>query len=305
MSLARNTPSLRAPVGYACRQPYQPYTPGAPLVSTANVHSVQDLTDAAGVLAVDLPCHMCAYNLRGLMPSGGCPECGASVALSLRGDLLRFCEPAWLERLARGARCAFVAILLSFVIGGLGLIVWIYGAWLITSPDPSGLGEHRYGLARRMARFSLLIYVGGTVLLLPLSVTTPSMVVARAAMALAPVLSIVILVGHFAMLSYLMRIAARIPDAALARQARVLLYASGISMAAAMVAIVGLIVGGWIWGQHVLVAALVLILPALLAALVLAILYMVLLHRLSQTFGQQAGLAREYWEDHIVLQEAQ
>ncbi len=52
----------------------------------------------------DTMCLKCGYNLRGLVSSGACPECGTSTGLSLRGNLLRFGDPAWVASLAGGGR---------------------------------------------------------------------------------------------------------------------------------------------------------------------------------------------------------
>lgn len=44
---------------------------------------------AADVLDRNLPCDGCRYNLRGLEPSGRCPECGLDIASSLAADARR------------------------------------------------------------------------------------------------------------------------------------------------------------------------------------------------------------------------
>jgi hypothetical protein len=76
-----------------------------------------DHTDNQGAIAIDLPCLQCGYNLRGLDPAGRCPECGADIALSTRGDLLRFANPDWLRRVKLGADLMLATILLSLVLG--------------------------------------------------------------------------------------------------------------------------------------------------------------------------------------------
>ncbi len=45
--------------------------------------------DTAIRIARDVSCLTCGYNLRSLLPDQTCPECGAAVAESLRGDQLR------------------------------------------------------------------------------------------------------------------------------------------------------------------------------------------------------------------------
>lgn len=37
-------------------------------------------------LRSDLPCRACGYNLRGLVTSGRCPECGTAIGFSLHGE---------------------------------------------------------------------------------------------------------------------------------------------------------------------------------------------------------------------------
>jgi len=66
-----------------------------------------------GALAADVPCRRCAYNLRGLRPERRCPECGTPIGRSIVGDLLEYCDPDWVARLARGA----TIVLWSFLIG--------------------------------------------------------------------------------------------------------------------------------------------------------------------------------------------
>jgi hypothetical protein len=49
-----------------------------------------------GAIAVDLPCAICSYNLKGQSAGGVCPECGRPVARTLNEDL-RLADPGWLR----------------------------------------------------------------------------------------------------------------------------------------------------------------------------------------------------------------
>ncbi len=110
-------------------------------------------------------CLLCGYNLRTLSREGQCPECGAAVGRSLHGDLLRYCDPDWLARIAKGLSLIvwMIIILLACVVlaleasmGGEGLLIvalivipvymaagfgLVVGTWLFTTPEPNRLGH--------------------------------------------------------------------------------------------------------------------------------------------------------------------
>lgn len=115
--------------------------------------------DEQGALADDFDCKKCAYNLRGLCEDGRCPECGTPVGLSTQGDLLRFADPDWLDKVERGLRIILWMILLGILAGVVSAIFsasiksvvrefvsflaalgGFYGVWLMTMPDPSRIG---------------------------------------------------------------------------------------------------------------------------------------------------------------------
>lgn len=130
-----------------------------------------DILDAAGVVQGDCPCRRCGYNLRGLHGNRRCPECGTAIGLSVLGDLLRFANAEWLAQLIRGVRLIFAgivaAVFLNYVcvealtggasvlaelVDSAGALILLGGAWMVTMPDPSGLGEAQYGRVRRFIR---------------------------------------------------------------------------------------------------------------------------------------------------------
>ncbi len=100
--------------------------PPSPHAIAPPVTTVDD--EGRHVLAVDVPCIQCGYNMRGLDRETVCPECGGAVERSLHGRQLRFAEPRWLSRLRVGTLLWILGSLLTF-----GRLVCSYlGAWLLS-----------------------------------------------------------------------------------------------------------------------------------------------------------------------------
>jgi hypothetical protein len=285
-----------------------------------------DMLDSAGTLSQDVKCRRCGYNLRGLHHAGRCPECGTPVGLSCHGDLLRFADPLWLDKLARGALLIVWGVLISIVVrvgggtilaltgapmltpmlGVLASIVGLYGAWLLTEPDPSGIGEDRYVSDRRIVRFALATGIGAQVLQLVMPMTHtmpmtyfPLMMVVSVLVVLAGLIGIV---GEFAKLTYFHKLALRIPDIVLSRRARKLRWAMAITLGSIVVlgglaAALGL--SGGTTGLRLLgpgVAGLACLAGVGgIAYLIVALLVLILTYRLSKEFRRQAQIARMTW----------
>jgi len=310
-----------APLGYAGPpvgpQP-APLAPAIPLVP--------GLVDAAGRVAGDVPCRKCSYNLRGQEAGGRCPECGAPVGVALHGPVLRYGDPEWVRKLARGAAFVFWGIIVALVVGFVsvfvsmaagpligplfyfaGGLVYLYGAWVLTEPDPSGSGEDRYGTVRKIIRVTLLVSLaqGFFSALTQRSIAAPGLAAALGMGSVA--MEFVGVVGDFATLSYLGRLAERIPDPALASRAQLLFWGYGSTRAVSVVArgastllglfiprgaAAGLPAAGTV-GVYMGLGCLSL--ATLVGMLVFGIMYLVFLYRLQVEFDRQAEYARMVW----------
>jgi len=267
------------------------------------------LLDPAGAIGADVPCRRCNYNLRGLSPEGKCPECGVLVDVSIRGDLLRYSDPTWLDRLALGLKytlwgalvllvCATLnGVLMSAtslidesagaVIGFLGGLLGIYGAWLLTSPEPGRMVAERYATDRRVVRICLIIGLARSPATVLGGVAAVPEIVSMALMTVSAIASLADLVGLYAKLRYLEKLALRAPEPKLAGNARWLRW--GLVIAGGSLIPLGVV--GALVPQMLCVIA-----GPFVAIFVLSIAVMVLYFRLMRVFRLQAEFARAIWE---------
>lgn len=280
--------------------------------------SVPGLFDERGEIIVDHECKKCGYNLRGLREDGRCPECGTPIGLSTTGDLLRFADPEWVEKVARGLKIILWMILVGLIAGilsaGLGAaigeeagtvlmflvqLISFYGVWLMTEPDPSGIGEDPNINARKLIRITLVVGLLNSPLQFALSaldLPTTGVVLLGLIMLLV---GLVGLVGEFAKFIYYERLANRIPEASLAGRARFLKWAFTITLGLMVVvgsvaAIFGATAPAGAPGAGIVVIS-CLALPAGLALLVFGVMTLFLLLRLRKAIAEQARVARATW----------
>ncbi|HEV8377755.1 MAG TPA: hypothetical protein VGP99_02815, partial [Tepidisphaeraceae bacterium] len=134
--------------------------------------------DEYGNVNADVACRGCSYNVRGQHQDGKCPECGTPVGLSLRGNLLAYSDPAWVDKLLKGIDLILWGLLASLIAGVFAIIITIamgpraqpfiqviailasgvgfIGAWLLTTPDPGTEEQSQIVTARKLIRFTLL-----------------------------------------------------------------------------------------------------------------------------------------------------
>jgi hypothetical protein len=192
-------------------------------------------------------------------------------------------------------------------VGLAGGLVYLYGAWLMTEPDPSGIGEDRYGTVRKIIRVTLLIGLAQNVFA---ALTQRNFVAPGAAVALgvaAAFAGLVGVVGNFATLRYLQRLAERIPHPGHASRAELLFWGYGTTRAVMVVvgglsAVAGLFApraaggtmpGGGMIGLFMGLGCLSF--AAFVAVVVFGVMFLVLLYRLQMEFDRQAEYARIVW----------
>jgi hypothetical protein len=278
----------------------------------------------AEVMMADAACRRCRYNLRGLPFDGRCPECGTPVAYSTRGDFLCFSEPAWAATLQRGTLLLLIGLLvliagavvgsaerapghrlgmIGAVVGFAGHLFYVAGGWLLTTPDPGGLCEDQYGTSQRLIRFAVVVGLADKIVGFARQTQAFPPAAYLAITLLGSAATLVSLVGLFATLTYLSKLARRIPDDALADRARTVMWGIGVPygvIAVGTIVTVLMMLGS---GQPRARGGRS---PALLAfgcvgglsalvLLVFGVIYLVLLGRLARRFGEQAAIARATW----------
>jgi hypothetical protein len=241
------------------------------------------------------------------------------VRVSLRGPLIRYSDPNWVDTLRRGINLiifgviatilgVFVAAFLS--VGGSPLLAMVLmfgadllivaGSWLLTAPDPSGIGEDAYGVSRKVIRITLIIRVVNnlTSFLERTGGIDPG--IRQMLVAVGAIAQIAGVVGFVAMLNYLGKLADRIPDDYLSARANFLKWAIGTcyvivigfgAVAALAVrsagkpsAALGSVIG---LGCIVMIAG--------IALLVFGIMYLFFLDKLNKQLREQSELAKRSW----------
>lgn len=240
------------------------------------------------------------------------------------GDLLQYSDPRFVETLERGVRLMLWGLLISFVfafISGLGAgllagspariifqilpivgnIVMIVGLWMLTEPDPSGIGEDRYGRIRTLVRLTIIIGAIYQVLTIAMQLAGALPPPVRAALMTVLVIAAIFQVAAiFAQLEYLRRLALRIPDPDLVKLARTVMWGFGISYGLVLlVGAAGILIATLSSGPTAASGGLMAVGCSAgiigIVALVFFIIYVVMLFRFRTQFADKALIARQIW----------
>lgn len=214
--------------------------------------------DQPGVIDHERLCVGCGYDLRGLGEGALCPECGTPAGRSLRGGLLVYAAPDYVNRLRLGANWMMGAVygvlgaLLLFIAGitasmflpfpmdiamtvntavliaaAAGAVV---GVFLLTTPSPAEAEGDGLRLPRRGARLLSAAGVGLVLLSTAVHILSPGLWGPGGVGRVLKVTVLVALGGAvFSLMHYIRRLAMRIPDREIAKQAgHVLLLGLGV-----------------------------------------------------------------------------
>ena len=275
-------------------------------------------------VTTDSPCRKCRYNLRGFSLTSRCPECGTAVGFSITGDLIRYSDPDWTDLLGRGINCILWSVVATIFAGVLGAILGrggpslapglvgvvasilsLIGAWFLTTPDPSGLGEDQYGTSRKLIRVTLLVQIFSSALTFAMSLTLFPPAVTRTVLVVSGLAGLVGVVGTFATLNYLGKLALRIPDHKLSDRAKLLMWGVGIPLG--LIILVSLMIlltasaGGLGTIGSGFAAFGCVVGLAGIALIVFGIMYLLFLEKLGKAFKAQARIARETWGAQPVV----
>lgn len=206
--------------------------------------AIEVAIDDNGLVAEDITCRLCGYNLRGLSPQGRCPECGSAVGRSVHGDFLRYSDPAWVKHLSDGAAWLIAAVFLAIGLGVLGqgvdivlgtrvyarlssmaaTAVSLFAYWKLTMPDPGNPETEALWNIRQMTRVLAVAGLGGEMSGTAAALVAGSGWVYVACFAVYLALSLAGTVGSFLLFVLMRRLALRIPNDRLAGQTRTVMW---------------------------------------------------------------------------------
>ncbi len=231
--------------------------------------------------------------------------------------MIRYSDPDWIGQLHRGAQwilwSIFILIICSIctyahnsrhlfdpIVAPLVLLSSDFcaaiGYWLLTIPDPSGLGEDLYGTSRRLTRMCIFVNafqqfwsVANLFVHIPAEFLTTIAVIFSAC-------SLVGCVGFISLLNYLSKFCRRLPDLQLEKRSR------WLRLAIALPFVMVVSVQGIDYFQRVRVGRKATIPDmgiitglSVLFMIIFGVYYLELMRRLGRSLVEQKNLASESW----------
>lgn len=291
-------------------------------------HGFVPVNTAVAVVEGDLSCRRCNQNLSGLPIDGRCSQCGAPVGMTLNGELLRYADPAWVRKLQNGCITILIGIGAVFVVVALtiaaaiithspeisarigsignfvGAVVTALGVWILTTPQPSPIGEDELATTRKVIRILLILGLCSGALSIVTTIPNVPETLKTALHWITIGAGFLTLIGQVAQLQYIEQLAVRIPDVPLSERADFLKFA--MPAATALVLILSAISRFFFTTPNTATPPATPTMPTPaaigvgclsaifgIAALVLTVLYIIMLVKLAIEFGRQAQLAKE------------
>jgi len=229
-----------------------------PRIPESDATGSSEGTALCGVVVDGVGCTNCGYNLGGLPTAGTCPECGAPIERSLRGDRLVNMPAGYLASLHRGAFLVLTVIFLQVLVmflrifsalatavlgsspipGGetvlsvvqLALsVVLVVGWWVLSAPMPLLADLAGADRRRRWVRGLLVVNVAviaaqaSLYVLMSVWLTSP-LALLYVVSSVTILSSLVSLAGYVVQMLYLAWLADRVPDVALFKRAKLLVW---------------------------------------------------------------------------------
>lgn len=214
----------------------------------------------------DLPCRQCGYNLRGLLETSRCPECGLPVVESIRAAGWSVIGERQMRRIRIGATICVVETVAAFLSGvcltasigriefstftviasflaGLPPFIFAAGVWLLATPlndDAPRRGFVTAGLLTRLC--AVLAVIGWAIAILSVALDLDDERLAQTGM--IGFMSFAV-VCHFALLTHLLHLSQRVSNAALTGSLRFLRMAFACAYAALLAAYGATAIWGW------------------------------------------------------------
>lgn len=273
--------------------------------------------DKDGLIAEDVDCRQCKYNLRGLDAKSRCPECGISIGWSLHGDFLRYSDPAWVKELSNGTLWLITSILVgitaslfaSSIVGDTGQAIFqligsgigLIGYWKLTTPDPGYPELNPIWNIRQMTRILAVLGFMGMALNLITSLTintNNTVIIASSAISIA--LMLIGTIGDLLLFILLRGFANRIPDQDLANQTTIVMWGTIGSYAVIIVGLLFALVSNTFGSGNVLNVGVFGIFgcAGLIGILIFWIWWIVLLFKYRTALDASVETAMKSWMSH-------